>query len=121
VVAQHANHTSLAAALRRALGDGATTAVREARVPLRASWKVCRELQASLAEDARWVELDPDDVAWALGVHDLMSAARSGEVVDDRGRTVDAAVVGARCASLAGASPIARRLREHGRRPSGGI
>jgi hypothetical protein len=110
LVAQHTNHTSLAAALKRALADGAALALREARVPLRASWKVCRELQAALSEDARWLELDADDVAWAIGVHDLMAAARSGEVVDDRGRTVDAATVAARCEALVAASPVAGRL-----------
>lgn len=117
VVAQHTNHTSLGAALKRALSDDVGLAVREGRVPLRASWKVCRQQQEELATRSRWVELDPDDVAWAMGVHDLMAAGRSGEVVDDRGRAVDASRVAARCEQLVGDSAVVRRLRQDPPRP----
>jgi len=110
VMAQQSNHTSLAAALKRAQQDPPAWVVRESRVPLRASWSVCRVLQSELESGGRWLWLTDDDVAWALGAHDLMAAGRSGDVVDARGRSVPAATVEARCVEIASEGSLTRAL-----------
>lgn len=110
VMAQQSNHTSLAAALRRAQQDPPAWVVRESRVPLRASWSVCRQLQTELESAGRWLWLTDDDVAWAVGAHDLMAAGRSGDVVDARGLSVPAATVEARCVEIASESALIRAL-----------
>jgi hypothetical protein len=120
VMAQQSHHISLAAALKRALDNPAAVAIRETRVPLPESWTVCRKLQSQLAAAGRWRSLEVSEMAWVLGLHDLVAAGRSGDVVASGGKAVAPGEVEARCAVLAKEGPLLHSLVAPFARPARG-
>ncbi len=110
VMAQQSHHLSLAAALKRALDNPSAVAIRETRVPLPEGWTVCRSLQRDLVIAGRWRPLDVGEMAWVLGLHDLVAAGRSGDVVEAGGRSIAPEQVEARCAAIAKEGPLLQAL-----------
>lgn len=97
VVQSMASKTVLAQ-LQEAVKTTAThpvVVIRESSLPLPSSWKVTNEAMEQLAarDNARVLWPSPDDIVDALAVHDLLTAARSGDIPGPDGSSLDEATV----------------------------
>jgi hypothetical protein len=97
-VLQHLNARSAYATLGQAFGAaaaGRVTVLRERAIAFPPTWKRAGEHLAALRSRAprAFVELERDEVANLLALHDLLSAAQSQDLTDDRGMPVVASEV----------------------------
>lgn len=97
-VVQQPNARSVVSSLNKAIAAASSQHVvvlRERRIPFPVTWKSVVQPLQELREQsrARWFELDDDHVAHLLALHDFLSAARSRDITDSRGRPFEEPVV----------------------------
>jgi hypothetical protein len=82
-------------ALARVAEQARLLAVRERAHELRPTWTVCLEKRDRLLENpnARWLDLEREDVAQLLALQGLLADACSRDVTDDAGRPLEAETV----------------------------
>lgn len=95
VVAQHGNHTSLAAAIRAAAAVAPArrvVLVRERAAPIPPTWKEVERLLATfvVTPGASFAWVDREDVARLLAIEGFVTAARSQDLSDEEGRPIAA-------------------------------
>ncbi|HQP34319.1 MAG TPA: hypothetical protein PLI95_04045 [Polyangiaceae bacterium] len=97
-VVQQPNARSAVASLNKAISAAAAENVvvlRERRIPFPATWKSVVQPLEELRTQSRasWFDLDDDHAAHLLALHDFLSAARSRDITDSRGRPFEESVV----------------------------
>jgi hypothetical protein len=89
LVAQSADHRSLAAALRAAAAHPGARVLRERALPIPPTWKECDRLVAALGPAFVWI--DREDLARLLALESFLTAARSQDLSAADGRPIPAA------------------------------
>jgi len=90
-VLQQSHHTSVAAALRRAIERAKKHPVivlRERSMAIPSSWKAITQLRDEVMAAGTWLSLDLRQVQRMLALHDFLAAARSGDLTLDDGSPV---------------------------------
>jgi len=114
-VLQQTHHTSVAAALRRAIERGKKHPViilRERSMPIPSGWKAVNELRQEVLRTGVWIDLELSRVQELIALHDFLAAARSQDLTLDDGTPVPAEMVRAWLRDEVGALtwPLSKRL-----------